>query len=253
MDDCTITLPPHGYVKWLSVSGDQFRILGSARLSTGGEAAKGDDQDRGLLRYLYKNEHLSPFEKVQVDFQLKVPHSIAKQVLRHRTAKFNEYSLRYSEAVEEMYLPPVWRVQGEKNHQGSGEPASPLIQRFANHVAQNIFRTSLKAYKYLIAKGIAREQARFLLPLANYTMIDVTMDLRNFLHFLELRLHSHAQEEIRTMATALHTLAWRQEELQWVLEIFDEFNELKYLYHEAINKSSNTTELKKRLQQFIKE
>lgn len=251
--DQVITLPPHGYVKWLSVSGDQYRILQAARLSTGGEPQKGEKQDKGLLRYLYKNEHMSPFEKVQIDFQLKIPHSIAKQVLRHRTAKPNEYSLRYSEAIEEMHLPPVWRLQGEKNHQGSGEPAPATTQRFATHVANSVYSLSLRAYRYLISKNIAREQARFVLPLANYTIIDVTMDLRNFLHFLELRLHEHAQEEIRIMAEALHTLAWRQEELQWVLEIFDEFNELKYLYHEAINKSSNTTELKRTLQQFIKE
>jgi thymidylate synthase (FAD) len=245
-----INIPSHGYVKWLGVAGDQYRILKAARLSTGGVEQKGEKQDYGLLRYLYKNEHLSPFEKVQLEFELKIPHSIAKQLLRHRTAKPNEYSLRYSEAIADMYMPEQWRKQGEKNHQGSEGPIEE--QDEVEDLVGETYDMCWGTYQTLINEyGVSREQARFVLPLANYTLIDITMDLRNFFHFLELRLHPHAQEEIRDVAKAMHTLAWQHEGLQWAMKIFDEFNELKYLYHEAINNVSDTTKLKEHLQQFI--
>ena len=113
-----------GEVELIDRMGDDYRILQSARVSTGSSAKKGDKEDRGLIRYLYKNQHLSPFEQVQFTFRIKCPIFVARQWFRHRTFSYNEYSGRYSKMIEEMYLPENFRVQGIKNHQGSGLPIS---------------------------------------------------------------------------------------------------------------------------------
>jgi len=239
-----------GFVKFVSYEGDVYKILRAARISTGGVASKGEKQDKGLLRYLYKNQHLTPFEQISLTFDVKMPHSIAKQWLRHRGFSPNEYSLRYSEAIDEMYMPIVWRKQGEKNHQGSGEPFDYHQNMKISGIAEEAYDKCLIVYNYLISQGVAREQARFVLPLANYTMLTFTTDLRNLLHFLELRLHSHAQHEIRVYAEAIHDMLKCVDDFGWIIEIFDEFNSLGNLYHDAINKETNTEKLKKLLYDF---
>ena len=245
-----VPLDSHGFVEWLNHSGDQYTILGAARISTGGDAKKGKKEDFGLLRYLYKNEHLSPFEQVSFQFTVKIPHFIAKQLLRHRTFKFNEYSLRYSEAIMDMYTPSEWRRQGNKNHQGSGDPINKDAQDLAHNIVMRAYGASRVAYFGLLDLGVAREMARTVLPLGNYTLITFTADLRNLMHFLELRLHEHAQKEIRDVAQAIHKMMWQHQDLKWVMRIFDEFNSLKYSFQKAINSCTNTEDLRGLLDQF---
>lgn len=239
-----------GYIRFVSYEGNAYKILRSARISTGGVAVKGEKQDKGLLRYLWKNEHKTPYEQIALTFDVKMPHSIAKQWLRHRQFSPNEFSLRYSEAIDDMYMPIAWRKQGEKNHQGSGEPFNHHQNLQISGIVEETYQKSLDTYKYLISQGVSREQARFVLPLANYTLLTFTTDLRNLLHFLNLRLHEHAQQEIRVYAEAMHDMLKEVEDFKWIMEIFDEFNELDYVFHEAINKNVSTEELKKVLKVF---
>ena len=240
-----------GFVKWVSYEGNAYKVLRSARISTGGVACKGEKQDKGLLRYLWKMEHHSPFESVNLTFDVKVPQPIAKQILRHRSASFSEYSLRYSQAIDEMYMPIVWRQQGVKNHQGSGEPFDFHKNMHISGLVEEAYSKCLDTYRYLISQGVSREQARFVLPLANYTLLTFTVDLRNLFHFLNLRLHEHAQQEIRVYAEAIHDMLNDHEDFKWLMEIFDEFNDLDYLVKEAVNKNKDTKGLKDLLEEYI--
>ena len=211
-----------GEVELIDYMGNDFSILRSARVSTGGEAQKGDKQDRGLIRYLYKNQHMSPFEQSVFTFRIKAPHFVVKQLLRHRTFSFNEFSARYSEALDEVYIPDVWRKQGEKNHQGSGELFDEIESREFSLIAEELYAQIFEKYNYLISKGVSRELARTIIPVSNFSIVYATVDLRNLLHFLELRMHNHAQEEIREYAFAMYSIIRNLEEFKWTLEIFEE-------------------------------
>lgn len=242
-----------GYVKFIDYMGDSYKVLRSARISTGGVACKGEKQDKGLLRYLYKNNHSSPYEQVSLSFDIKAPHFVITQFLRHRTAKINQFSLRYSPAIDDVYFPNSWRKQGEKNHQGSGDLFSYHENVRFNTWIDEAYSKNLATYDMLIENGVSREQARTVIPMGNYSLLTFTIDLRNLFHFLELRLHEHAQQEIRVYAEAIHDMLKDREEFKWMFDIFNEFNELKTLYQNAINKFSDTEKLKKMLSDFISE
>lgn len=142
----------------------------------------------------------------------------------HRTFSFNVFSKRYSEAREEYFYPGVFRKQGEKNHQGSGEDFSAEENLKAMEIYDDTIRTIHEAYDKLVEMGVSREMARFVLPESIYTELYFTVDLRNLLHFLELRLHPHAQKEIREFAKAIYDILNSMEEFKWTLEAFNKFS-----------------------------
>ncbi len=192
----------HGFVRLIDVMGDDSAIVQAARVSYG-RGTKTVLEDRGLIRYLMRNRHTSPFEMVEFKFHIKLPIFVARQWIRHRTANVNEYSGRYSEMINEFYVPEQdqVRTQSRANKQGrSGESlpdeeSAKVVEQMAA-VQQFLY----DEYTGLIERDIAREIARINLPLSNYTEWYWKIDLHNLFHFLKLRMDHHAQYEIRVYA-----------------------------------------------------
>ena len=246
------TVLDHGYVEIIDIMGDDYRILQSARISTGGEAEKGEKQDRGLIRYLYKNEHLTPFEQVVVTFRVKCPIFVARQWMRHRTMSYNEYSGRYSPMIEDHYTPNQFYYESDVNHQGSGGPLEPYENENVMNGYTDILDTVRYEYDIWLDYKVASEQARMIISVANYTEFYATVNLRNLLHFIELRTHHHAQYEIQVYADAILSMLDGYSGLKWTMAVFREFRDLKWSYMDAIAKcKSDTTPLKTSLDNFV--
>lgn len=194
----------HGEVELLGVFGSDEEIEKAARISYG-QGTRPTSKTKELLRYLMRHGHTSPFEQAVLKFRLKMPIFVMRQHIRHRTASINEYSGRYSEMIEDMYLPDTIYKQSTSNKQGSGEEHedSPEIRGLLD----NCLKASYKAYKILLDKGVSKEQARMILPVANYTECVWQINLHNFFHYLRLRTDDHAQREIREMANVMRDLA----------------------------------------------
>ncbi len=216
----TIPVLDKGYVRYISHLGTDLSIVESARISYH-SPSKGDDGDRKLLHYLYKNHHASPFEQVNVTLNIKMPIFVMRQFVRHRTFRLNEMSARYTEMWDDFYLPEKLRVQDTKNKQGSiGELTKEQNDSLIGEM-NAFYDESYKLYKKLLDNGVAREMARFVLPVSNYTEIYVNIDLRNLMHFLGLRLDAHAQYEIRVFAEAMRDIA--KELFPWSMEAFERY------------------------------
>lgn len=242
-----------GFVRLIDVMGDDYRVLQSARVSTGGEASKGDKKDRGLIRYLYKNKHLTPFEQVVTTWHVKAPIFVARQWMRHRTQSFNEYSSRYSPMPMEVYLPGQLYQQSEQNHQGSGVELDPELNSDYLDDMNATFEDGLDMYTELISEaGVAKEQARMVLSVSHYTEFYTTVNLRNLFHFLSLRLDEHAQFEIRMYAESMMSILKDLDGLKWSVAAFEEFNELEQIFNKAINASkTDTSGLADWLRQYV--
>lgn len=194
-----------GFVRLVDVMGDDSSIVQAARVSYG-SGTKQVHEDRGLIRYLMRHSHTTPFEMVEFKFHVKLPIFIARQWIRHRTASVNEYSGRYSEMSSDFYLPDAEqiRMQSATNKQGSSDVA--VDGMFAERVRSKFDKAQWQAnseYTQLLSTGLARELARINLPVSNYTEWYWKTDLHNLFHFLRLRLDSHAQHEIRVYAMAM--------------------------------------------------
>jgi thymidylate synthase (FAD) len=184
--------------------GDDSSVVQAARVSYG-EGTKKVSDDRTLIRYLLRHRHTTPFEMAEVKLLIRVPMDCWRQWIRHRTANVNEYSTRYSLAIDASQTtePDEWRTQAESNRQGSGGalPGDVGAQLTAQETElQDRIRS---VYQERIDLGVAREQARKDLPLSTYTEAYWKVDLHNLLHFLALRMDHHAQLEIRNYATAI--------------------------------------------------
>ena len=193
-----------GFVRLVDSMGGDDAIVQAARVSYGQGTSK-VSQDRGLIRYLMRHRHTTPFEMVEFKFHCKMPIFVARQWVRHRTANINEYSLRYSEARDEFYFPDPEHIQFQSalNKQGrSGEVPLELKQKVLDYFKE-ISERSFTMYQELNEEGIARELARSLLPVNIYTEWYWKNDLHNLLHFIGLRSDSHAQYEIRVYSDAM--------------------------------------------------
>jgi thymidylate synthase (FAD) len=193
-----------GFVCLVDVMGDDQSVVQAARVSYGEGTRKVSD-DRGLIRYLMRHRHTTPFEMAEIKFLVRVPMDCWRQWIRHRTANVNEYSTRYSLAIDAAQATPAdqWRTQAASNRQGSeGSIARELGQPLSASEAE-FQAAARKLYEDRIAAGVAREQARKDLPLSTYTEAYWKIDLHNLLHFLALRMDAHAQEEIRAYATTI--------------------------------------------------
>ena len=193
-----------GFVTLVDCMGDDAAIVQAARVSYG-KGTKHVSQDRGLIRYLMRHGHTSPFEMCEIKLHVRTTMDCWRQWIRHRTANVNEYSTRYSIAIDaaQATAPEKWRFQARDNRQGSEGTLSAVEgERFSEREAQ-IIETSRQAYQERLEAGIAREQARKDLPLSTYTEAYWKIDLHNLLHFLELRMDERAQYEIRQYARAI--------------------------------------------------
>ena len=184
--------------------GGDNAIVQAARVSYGKGTSK-VSQDRGLIRYLMRHRHTTPFEMVEFKFHCKMPIFVARQWVRHRTANINEYSLRYSEARDEFYSPDPEHIQFQSslNKQGrTGEVPEELKKKVQDYF-EEISNRSFEIYSELNEAGVARELARAVLPVNLYTEWYWKNDLHNLLHFIGLRSDSHAQYEIRVYSDAM--------------------------------------------------
>jgi thymidylate synthase (FAD) len=202
--DREIKVLDKGFVRLVDYMGGDQRIVQSARVSYG-EGTKTYRQDRGLIHYLIRNWHTSPFEQVQLTFHTKMPIFVARQWVRHRTARLNEISGRYSVMKDEFYLPEPHHVsvQSESNKQGRGDtlPFDEAMEVIRQMESEQ--KTAYADYTSLLDKGVARELARANLPVSLYTEWYWQIDLHNLFHFLRLRMDPHAQYEIRVFAEAM--------------------------------------------------
>ena len=197
-----------GFVRLVDVMGDDAAIVQAARVSYG-SGTKKVHEDRGLIRYLLRHMHTTPFEMVEFKFHVKLPIFVARQWIRHRTANVNEYSGRYSEMKDEFYLPAPdqVRAQSTSNKQGRADESFPADEAQAMiRMMQATQQHAYDEYQQLLEKDLAREVARINLPVSNYTEWYWKIDLHNLFHFLRLRIDAHAQYEIRVYAQAMADL-----------------------------------------------
>jgi thymidylate synthase (FAD) len=193
-----------GFVCLVDVMGDDGSVVQAARVSYG-EGTKRVSDDRTLIRYLMRHRHSTPFEMAEIKLLVRVPMDCWRQWIRHRTANVNEYSTRYSLAIDATQATPVdqWRSQSESNRQGSSKLFDVATGTELTASEKALHDEARRVYDERIKMGVAREQARKDLPLATYTEAYWKVDLHNLLHFLALRMDAHAQLEIRDYARTI--------------------------------------------------
>lgn len=195
----------HGFVRVVDYMGDDSCVVQAARVSYG-RGTKKVLQDRGLIRYLLRHRHTTPFEMAEIKLHVKLPIFVARQWIRHRTANVNEYSARYSVMDREFYLPKPedLATQSKNNKQGRGDA---LTEEQSAQVLELLRRDAMQSYDtydgLMNEHNLARELARIDLTLNYYTQWYWKVDLHNLMHFLSLRMDKHAQYEIRVYADAI--------------------------------------------------
>lgn len=223
----------HGFVRVIDYMGDDSAIVQAARVSYG-KGTKKVNEDKGLIHYLMRHRHTTPFEMCEVKFHVKMPLFVARQWLRHRMASVNEYSARYSILDQEFYIPKGIEIsaQSTDNRQGRGEVLSSDQQEEVMHLLKRDAEQCYDTYTHLLNQDevgnvldenrdcLARELARMNLTLNYYTQFYWKIDLHNFMHFLSLRADNHAQYEIRVYAELMLNLLKR-----WVPLTYEAFIE----------------------------
>ncbi|MBI3605924.1 MAG: FAD-dependent thymidylate synthase [Nitrospirae bacterium] len=206
--DKEFTVLNKGFVRLVDYMGGDERIVQSARVSYG-TGTKTVREDKGLINYLMKNLHTSPFEQVILTFHAKMPIFVARQWIRHRTARLNEISGRYSVMADEFYIPAKEdiRHQSTTNKQGRGEEVPPQLQKKVIEVLKRDQVSVYANYEEMIKDDVARELARINLPLSLYTQWYWQIDLHNLFHFLRLRMDHHAQKEIQVYGEVMAMMA----------------------------------------------
>lgn len=199
-----LTVLDDGFVRVVDYMGDDSAIVQAARVSYGKGTKKLSD-DRALIRYLMRHAHSTPFEMCEIKLHVRVPMDCWRQWVRHRTANINEYSTRYSEAIDATQHtdPSAWRMQSATNRQGSDVTLDPQIGRALSETEALLQKNARAVYEERLRQGVAREQARKDLPLSTYTEAYWKIDLHNLFHFLHLRMDDHAQCEIRNYAKVI--------------------------------------------------
>ncbi len=198
----------HGFIRVVDYMGDDTAICQAARVSYG-KGTKSVQNDEGLIRYLMRHWHSTPFEMCEVKLHVKLPVFVARQWIRHRTANVNEYSARYSILDREFYIPAPEHIAAQSvvNNQGRGETLTGAEAARVLDILKTDSERSYDNYQAMISddgqRGLARELARMNLPTNIYTQWYWKVDLHNLLHFLRLRADAHAQYEIRVYADAI--------------------------------------------------
>ncbi len=213
----------NGFIKLIDFMGGDQNAVDSARVSFG-SVSKGEAADRKLIAYLLEHGHFSPFEHSVFQFHVKCPIFVARQWMRHRIASYNEISARYTEVHDEFYYPEAFRAQDRSNRQGS-LPSASLDQEKMKAIYDRAIKAAYASYKELLDAGAAREMARMVLPVAQYTQFHWTINARSLLNFIALRADSHAQYEIRQYAGAILDIFRRK--MPWTWEAYAKLHENK--------------------------
>lgn len=195
-----------GFAQLLESKGTDLTVVNAARVSFGKRKDLLDEKDAKLIEYLAKHRHTSPFEHVTFTWLIKAPLVVARQWMRHRTFSYNEVSRRYTEENVEFFIPKTLRLQGTQEDQQQSDKDKTIGIINGMSVSNYLQDTSWRAfdeYTELLNAGVAREQARMVLPQNMYTEYYATVNLHNLMHFCSLRTSDHAQYEIKVYAEAM--------------------------------------------------
>lgn len=227
----------HGYIKLVECWGSDERIIEAARMSTDkgfkgwGPIPVGMSEniqvtkpgDEKLLKYLYDNRHMTPFEMAGAIVEVQAPIFVFREWHRHRTQSYNELSARYTELPDLSYIPSIERImagaQASKNKQGSEAGLSATLADLMRGTFKEVSEQCREEYGWLLSQGLSRELARLVIPVNQYSRMRASANLRNWMAFLELRMADGAQWEIRQYANALHDIL--KEQFPRTLELFD--------------------------------
>lgn len=228
----TIKVHNCGFVRYIDHMGTDMDIVEAARVSYK-SASKGEEADRKLLNYLFKNKHTSPFEMCKIKFNIKMPIFVMRQYIRHRMQNVNEFSARYKELPDEFFIPVTWRAQSTVNKQSSvladlklssevqvtDVDGSTYFTTDISAYVYQVYNEAYKSYQKLLAAGVAREQARIVLPVGIYTEFYSCWDLNNLLKYFALRDDPHAQGEHQDYARAMKQIT--KELFPWTMDVYE--------------------------------
>ncbi len=240
----TIPVLDHGFVRVIDYMGNDSSIVQAARVSYG-SGTKQVNEDRGLINYLMRHGHTTPFEMCEIKLHVKLPIFVMRHWVRHRTANINEYSARYSVLSKEFYIPELSKIASQSKTNKQGRSNEQMNQSEKSEIVDTLSKTCENAYeKYshmLNDLGLTRELARTILPVNVYTEMYWKIDLHNLFHFLKLRADCHAQYEIQCYANAILEIV-----KNWVPFAYEAF--MNYRKNSVIV-SKKCIELNKRIMQ----
>jgi thymidylate synthase (FAD) len=203
--DHTIRVLDHGFVRLDGAMADDLSVVNGARVSFARRKEEMDEKDEGLIRFLMRDRHGSPFEHNAFRFHIRCPIFVAREWFRHRIGSFNEFSMRYAKATDDFYVPEAADVRTQVGKPGaySFEPVDDELAEETRRELQAVYDEAYAAYARLVEKGVARELARSVMPVGAYTQFYWTVNARALMNFVSLRNSEFAQLEIRRYAEAV--------------------------------------------------
>ncbi len=205
LTDDTIHVLDHGFVRLDDVMASDLSVVNAARVSFARRKEEMDDSDAGLIRFLMRDRHGTPFEHNAFRFHIRAPIFVAREWMRHRVGSFNEFSLRYAKATEDFYVPEAEDVRSQVGKPGAYtfESLGPELAEETRDAMRHVYEHAYSTYERLVEAGVAREVARSVLPVGAYTEFYWTVNARSLMNFVSLRAAETAQREIRRYAEAV--------------------------------------------------
>ncbi|HSK16076.1 MAG TPA: FAD-dependent thymidylate synthase [Gaiellaceae bacterium] len=203
-EERTVGVLDHGFVRLDESMASDLSVVNAARVSFARRKEEMDDSDRGLIRFLLRERHGTPFEHNAFRFHVRAPIFVAREWFRHRVGSFNEFSMRYAKATDEFYVPAAADVRTQVGKPGSYsfEPVEPEVAETTREELRAVYEAAFGAYERLVELGVARELARAVMPVGAYTEFFWTVNARSLMNFVSLRSAETAQREIRRYAEA---------------------------------------------------
>ena len=205
--DGAIAVLDHGFVRLDDAMASDLSVVNSARVSFGKRKEEMDESDEGLVRFLMRDRHGTPFEHNAFRFHIRAPIFVVREWMRHRVGSFNEFSMRYAKATSDFYVPDAEDVRSQVGKPGaySFEPVDAELAEQTREELQAVYEQAFETYERLVEQGVARELARSVMPVGAYTEFYWTVNARALMNFVSLRAAETAQREIRRYAEAVET------------------------------------------------
>jgi thymidylate synthase (FAD) len=202
-----IAVLDHGFVRLDDAMASDLSVVNAARVSFGRRKEAMDESDEGLVRFLMRDRHGTPFEHNAFRFHIRAPIFVVREWMRHRVGSFNEFSMRYAKATDDFYVPEAEDVRTQIGKPGaySFEPVEAELAEETREALEAVYEQAFATYERLVEAGVARELARSVLPVGAYTEFYWTVNARALMNFVSLRAHETAQREIRRYAEAVET------------------------------------------------
>jgi thymidylate synthase (FAD) len=202
--EATIEVLDHGFVRLDDAMASDLSVVNAARVSFARRKEVMDETDEGLIRFLMREQHATPFEHSVFRFHVRAPIFVVREWVRHRWSSFNEFSMRYAKATEDFYVPEPEDVRTQVGKPGSYsfEPVEAEVAEAAREELRGVYDAAFEAYERLMELGVARELARLVMPVGAYTEFYWTVNARSLMNFISLRAAETAQREIRRYADA---------------------------------------------------